>query len=271
LIDQLELWRSANVIVGLAGDWHGNGKWAQARIASLGDRGIAAVLHVGDFGIWPGSSGKKYLRRIEAVCSRYGVTIYVTAGNHEDWSRLLTTAPEQRNDIGALLWLTDHVAVFPRDPAGHRFRMGGRSFLSLGGAPSVDYEFRTQGVDWWPGEMVPDRTVRNVAAGGYADIMLTHDAPEAPWQTPAVASICSTNPLGWSTDALAYAAVGRQRLTTAFVGVQPRLLVHGHYHVFDEAILDLPDREHRCRIISLASDESPGNVVLLDLDTLEQM
>lgn len=259
------------MIVGLAGDWHGNRGWARARVQDVAERGVDTLLHVGDFGIWPGSSGKRYLLGVESFCARYGVTIYVTAGNHEYWPGLLAAQPQQRDDLGHLLWLSDHIAVFPRDPAGHRLEMGGRSFVSLGGAPSIDFEYRTRGHDWWPEEMLPRETAERVAADGYADVMLSHDAPDYPWQTTKVSQICATNPLGWSRDALAYAAVGRHRLTTAFLGVQPRLLVHGHFHVADEAVVDLPARDHGCRVISLDCDERPGNVALLDLDTLERI
>ena len=257
-------------VVALAGDWHGNFPWARARLMSLGERGVRTVFHTGDFGIWPGPLGKKYIRGLEKFCARCGITVYVTAGNHEDWPRLLAKRPEQRNDLGSLLWLADHVAVFPRDPAGHRFEMGGRTFLSLGGAPSVDFEDRSRGRDWWPEEMIPRETAERVSADGYADVMLTHDAPDHPWQTPRVAHVCATNPLGWSRDALAYAAVGRHRLITVFLGVQPRVLAHGHYHLGDEALVDLPDRDHGCRVFSLACDGMADNMALLDLRTLER-
>lgn len=255
-------------LVGLAGDWHGNRAWAAARILSLADRGVDTLLHVGDFGVWPGSGGVRYLEGVEATCRRYGVTIYVTAGNHEDWPRLLASPLEQRDDLGDLIWLSDHVAVFPRDPAGHRFEIGGRSFLSLGGAPSLDFEWRIPGETWWPEEMLSRETVERVVADGPADVMIAHDAPGHPWQTPRVASICATNPLGWSSTALSYAAVGRNRITQAFLGVRPRVFVHGHYHVADEAAVDVPGRAEGCQVVSLASDGFAGNTALLDTETL---
>ncbi len=110
-----------------------------------------------------------------------------------------------------------------------------------------------------------------MAADGYADIMLTHDSPDAPFQTPRVASICSSNPGGWSRSGRAYAAVGRSRLTTAFLGVQPRLLVHGHYHEADETVVALPDGDHDCHILSLGTGGQVGNVALVDLETLQPL
>ncbi len=42
------------VRVVFAGDWHGNLLWATSRIQSIGSSGVKTILHVGDFGIWPG-------------------------------------------------------------------------------------------------------------------------------------------------------------------------------------------------------------------------
>lgn len=255
--------------VAMAGDWHGSWKHAGPALADIGERGITTVLHAGDFGIWPGPSGRAFLDHVTGRATRYGLTIYVTPGNHEDWSRLLSIEPEQRDELGALLWVSDRVAVFPRDPGGHRFTLAGRAVVSLGGAPSIDFNTRTRGKDWWTEEMIPAETAERVAADGYADIMLTHDSPDAPFQTPRVASICSSNPGGWNRVGRAYAADGRSRLTTAFLGVQPRLLVHGHHHEADEAVVALPDRDHDCRILSLGTGGQVGNVALVDLKTLQ--
>jgi Icc-related predicted phosphoesterase len=225
---------------------------------------VRSLFHLGDFGIWPGTSGRKYLDGVENSCRRYGVTIYVTPGNHEDWSRIVGMVPEQRDDFGHLLWLTDHIAVLPR---GHRFKLGGRTFVSLGGAPSVDFESRTWGADWWPEEVIT-KDVAKVVEGGYADVMLAHDSPDHPWQSPRVAQMCTSNPQGWSRTALSYAAVGRNRLTQAFLGVQPCLFVHGHYHLADDVVVDLADREHDCRIVALDMDGTDGNIALFDPETL---
>ena len=68
----------------------------------------------------------------------------------------------------------------------------------------------------------------------------------------------------WSDDALIYAEQGSRGITAAWEAVNPVLLVHALLHVGDEATL--PSGQ---RIISLAQETSPGNVLLLDLRTLE--
>jgi hypothetical protein len=233
---------------------------------SFGMRGIRTLMHVGDFGVWPGVGGRAYVRTIEKACSRFGVTIFVTPGNHEDYDQIDALAHEDRgHDIAAVQWMSDHIALLPR---GHRWTWNDRTFVSLGGAPSVDFEDRVPGREWWAAEMIALGDVERTVDGGYADVMLAHDGPDRPWQTRAVQSICATNPQGWSDTALAYAAIGRRRMTQAFLGVKPRLFVHGHYHVFDEAEVALPECNHTCHIVSLNCDGGNGNVSLLNLKDL---
>lgn len=161
--------------------------------------------------------------------------------------------------------LTPNIVVLPR---GYRFELEGRSFVSLGGAPSVDLANRTQGKNWWPEEMITPEAVEAVIAGGYADVMLAHDAALAPYQLDQVAHVRAHNDWGWPDRALAYARVRAERMHDAFLGVAPRLFAHGHYHVAGEATFALPGRDYDTRIWSLNFDGADGNVRYLDLGTL---
>ena len=258
-------------VVALAGDWHGNTAWAIARVRDVAERGVSTLLHLGDFGIWPGNSGAKFLRRIEQTCIEHDIALLVTPGNHEDWGRLtkLWENPKRRHPSSGdplPLNLSDHIAVLPR---GYAWAMEGRRFVSLGGAPSVDFPMRTEGSSWWPEEMIQpadvERTIRN---GVGADVMLAHDAPDWPYQTGTVATICATNTLGWSDRGLTWAAVGRERMTDAFTGVMPRLFCHGHYHCSDQTTVQIQGADHETRIWSLDCDATAGNLRFMDLETL---
>jgi len=258
-------------VVALAGDSHGNYPWARDRIREVAERGVDTMLHLGDFGIWPGNNGRAYLIRVENACAEHGMRILVTPGNHEDWGRLtaLWENPKQRDATGAMLPidLTPHITVLPR---GHRFEIDGRSFVSLGGAPSVDMDNRTERVDWWPEERITAEDVERTVAGGYADVMLSHDSPDRPYQTAAVEHVVhGDSGWSWSDQALAHAAAGRERMTEAFLGVKPRLFAHGHYHVRDEASVQIPGADHETRIWSLHADGRAGNLRFLDLETLD--
>jgi Icc-related predicted phosphoesterase len=256
------------VRVVFAGDWHGNLLWATSRIQSIGSSGVKTILHVGDFGIWPGASGKRYLQGVENTCERHDVDILITPGNHEDWGRLTTLwANPKRRDSKTRralpVYLSDHVQVLPR---GHRFTIDETTFLSFGGAASVDKHLRTEGVDWWSEEMPSEADVETAIAGGRVDVLVTHDSPEREWCVPAVRDTLARNPLGWPQDSLTWAAVSRARVNRVFEAVRPRLLVHGHHHVWGERIAQLPDAGHETRVVSLGSDGEVGNVWRLNLD-----
>lgn len=255
-------------IVGVLGDVHGDTGWAMSRVAEAGRVGVRVLLQVGDLGVWGGRSGAKFLRKLEAACQRHDVLLASVLGNHEDHARIgALVARSKRDDEGGCgpLPLSEHVVALPR---GHRWSMGGRTFVALGGAPSVDYLYRTENVDWWPQECISADEADAVAAAGPADVMLTHDSPDQPFMSPPVAQIVMTNPMGWPKPALAYAARGRERLTRAFLGVRPTLLVHGHYHVAGEATVGYGGGAGSVQVVSLANNGQAGSLRVIDLATL---
>jgi hypothetical protein len=56
----------------------------------------------------------------------------------------------------------------------------------------------------------------------------------------------------------------------AFLGVAPKLFVHGHYHVVGEAMVTLTGCDYDTRIWSLNCDGVDGNVRYLDLSMLDE-
>lgn len=252
--------------VALAGDWHGNTRWACHVIRALAGHSDV-VLQLGDFGIWPGREGRLYVDAIEQVAAASGITIYVTPGNHEDYDQIdaLPVADD------GLQWLRPHIALFPR---GYRFRLGAWTGVSLGGAPSVDYHDRIPQQSWWEQEMLTGADVDHVVRSGPADLMVAHDAPER--STERVSRTVQTNPMRWPDDALLYAAEGRDLITRAADAVQPLVYAHGHYHVFDDSgplssprflSLDLDGTDTNVRLIDLCGPPDPA-VRVTALDTL---
>ena len=244
-------------VVGLSGDWEANAAWARHAIARLAEHDVTTVFHLGDLTGEPGPYGRQFVSELDGACRHHRVTIYLTPGNHEDYPRL-NALPA---DDAGLAWLTDHIAVMPR---GHRWAIAGKTFVSLGGAPSVDYPRRIPGKTWFPDEAISNDDVQRVAAGGHADIMLTHDAP-APGTSAVERIIAGAHGWTWTQKGLDYAAAGRTHLTRAFQAVRPRLLVHGHYHVHDETVMHLDGWAHPCQVLSLNGPHQHGNLALLDL------
>lgn len=240
-----------DTVVALAGDWHFNTAWAVNTIRHLADRGIRTLYQLGDFGLWPGQ--ESFLTDLQAVLETCDITLVVTPGNHENWalidSELARThgAPFNPSDCSNI-WLL---------PKGWRFTHANRTFLSLGGAPSVDREERAgEYIDWWPTEIITEEDVTRIVADGAADIMLTHDAPHGAAEKVEEIALrrAEEHPM-WRT----YMQHGRFLLDQVYVGVRPKLLAHGHYHVagVSENAIGM--------MVSLNRDEQTHATVLLDL------
>lgn len=248
------------MIVALLGDVEGDTDWTVARLDEVGRRGdVRWVLQLGDLRY----GTRLDLAAVEKACARHGLQMLCAGGNHEHWERLAAVLADDARPLA----VSEHVVFLPR---GHRWSLGGRAFVALGGAPSVNRHLLTEGVDWWPTEVVRPRDVEVTLAGGYADVMLTHDSPAPPWCTDPVARVIRENPHGWPAESLAYAMEGLDLLTRAVLGVRPRLLAHGHFHVAGETAVRLPGADHDTTVWSLAANGEAGNLRLLDLTTLRE-
>lgn len=237
--------------VTVAGDWHGN---VRATVGTLPEIDTKTVLHVGDFGLYPDSDLQNLLEVLDEA--EHIGRVLVTPGNHEDWVSLTELFAEHP---GKALRISGKVWVLPR---GFRFTLGERSVVSLGGAPSIDFEWRVSGDPHWSElEALTDADVDAAIAGGPADIMIAHDGVDG----SGVLEIehILAHPVGWSARALDYAREGRERLTRAWNGIKPLLLLHGHYHVRGSGV----GADGR-RVEALHQEGRRGNLVTLDPATL---
>ena len=245
--------------IALAGDWHGNVDWVQRAIPLLHRFApdVTQILHVGDFGYWPGRERKGFLAAVDYWAKTAGITsILVTPGNHEHWDRLNTLFAASPNEP---VPISDVVTMLPR---GYRFTLSGRTFMSFGGAASVDFEYRIPGDSWFKTEIPTDEDVARAIAAGPVDVLITHETVDG--GTRASQRALDSNPLNWSTEALDYSALSRGRVTRVWDALRPKLLVHGHMHAPD--FITLPDGR---RVISLGCDRQERNMAILDLRTLE--
>lgn len=211
----------------VAGDWHGDTGWALHCLDAADKAGITTIFHLGDFGIWPGQDGAKFIQKVQNRASRNGQRLFVTPGNHEDYSRIDATEV----DKDGWQWYRDNVILIPR---GHRWEFGGRSFVSLGGANSIDFEGRTENIDWWAGERITYGDEIRTREGGHADIMLAHEAPTGcqPLDT-------HRSPGYWGEEELAYAEQSSASMRSVVDVVKPKLFFHGHYHNYSDKMFEL--------------------------------
>lgn len=205
--------------------------------------GAADVVSVGDYGFWPGSSGKQFLDVCDQMAARRGLRLVVAPGNHEDAS-MLAAAPI--GDDG-LIVVRPQVLAAPR---GHTLRLGRFAWRFLGGAASIDGPgglppqtrgpldreqlvrdpiggdvVRPAGFDlggWWPGERITQDDVDATVAAGPADVLVTHDAPtELDVRSAHKTTDRFDWPLGWRQ---------REMVSEARVAVGPAVSLCGHWH-----------------------------------------
>jgi hypothetical protein len=140
------------------------------------------------------------------------------------------------------------------------------SFGALGGAFSIDHYARTNGLDWWAGLEETQQDDLDLLGDAPLDVLVTHDAPFG--AEPAHGSEIG------SIDEMR-ASRTRRLLADAVAATQPRLVLHGHWHLRNKVNLmfDEPrDPQRRWATVhGLASDieDSAQSWATLDLATLK--
>jgi Calcineurin-like phosphoesterase len=244
--------------IGVAGDWHGNTAWATRAVrkmaALLPADGPRVIVHLGDFGIWPGSSGREYLSRLDAELAAARAELSFVDGNHEDFTRLarLQPGPDGRAQVTERIWYL---------PRGHRWRWHGRDWLALGGAVSLDRAGRTEGADWWPEEEITRLQAVSVMQAGPADVMVTHECPAG------IEHVFPPAPSWWSPADLRRSDAHRSLLREVVLAVRPHWLMHGHLHLGYQRRVDLGGGPIEVTGLDCDGADS-GNWAILDVTSM---
>ena len=74
--------------------------------ALLPQDGRRVIVHLGDFGIWPGADGRDYLSALDAALAAAGAELWFVDGNHEDFTQLarLRPGPDGREQVTGRIW-----------------------------------------------------------------------------------------------------------------------------------------------------------------------
>lgn len=244
----------------VAGDWHMNTAWAIARLQSAAAHGVELIVHLGDFGYWPGSpAGQHYLEAVQNAAARGGLHVAWIDGNHEQFSVLEFV--DQKAE-GGLATLPGHPNIH-HIPRATRWVWDGLRFGGLGGATSVDVKLRFPQVDWFPDESLTDADVAAWQAGGPVDVVFCHDRP-AGVVTPGVTR--ASGAALWGEDAMDDAEWHAQRLAEALMPTRPRLVFHGHLHTRYTAVWEYEGGS--ARVEGLDCDGTPGNTLIITVDEM---
>jgi hypothetical protein len=243
----------------VAGDWHGNREWALSVIKRapqlLPGEQTRLIVHLGDFGIWPGIEGRRYLDSVSAVLEMVNAQLWFVDGNHEDHTQLAQAAYSAVPD--------GRVAIRPNVhhlPRGYRWEWQGHTWLACGGGVSLDKAGRAEGIDWWPAEEITSGQEAALVAGGHAEVMVCHDCPSC------VDHSFPRPPSWWAPADLARNDAHRERLQRIVDAVRPSHLMHGHLHRAYQRTCDFGYGP--VQVTGLASDGSLRNFAVLDVESM---
>ena len=135
------------------------------------------LIICGDVGIvWERDSGED--RFWQNWLNDKNCTIVFCDGNHENFD-LLYGYPIVEWNGGKVHQIKDSVFHLMR---GEVYTIEGKTFFVLGGAMSLDKEYRTEGKNWWSQETPSPKELNNAfdnleKCGWKVDYVITHDAP----------------------------------------------------------------------------------------------
>ena len=273
------------------GDSHGNLPFIQQAL-QLAHKHDCQVVHVvGDFGVWTHvPAGVRFIDETDRMAGELGITVTFTDGNHENFDHLfaLPIDDDGWRRLRPNLW---------HAPRGHIWRWGRINLMSMGGAHSID---GPGGPHWWTqgrGPLDKDETVNVRDENGFMETIVVSKGKDLggwwPEETITDDDVerAITNMVEWASELNPYPEIdvlfahdaptsislpfnsypagdeNRARLQQVYEIAQPQLLVHGHFHMFQQ----FNDIRHNCLAVCLAHDASKkgGQYMFIDTDPFE--
>lgn len=166
------------------------------------------ILQCGDFGFWPGFVDFTSIKNYDTV-------IYACDGNHEnhEYLKTLEKYPLKNSEVKRnVFYMKRGVVVELHD---------GRRVLFMGGAASVDRQWRTPGFDWFVEETIKESDLDDLPQGPI-DIVISHTAPTEfgnyHYRDPDDPTFLNDS--------------SRVALQLILEQYKPSLWFHGHYHKY---------------------------------------
>ncbi len=203
----------------IVGDIHG--RWDKLNTL-INKKKPDIVLSTGDFGWWPkmvvrGNYGYEKGWELEGIKPQ-GSKVYWCDGNHEDHWNIEQFTPD--NPIYPVK-LYDGVFYMPR---GTILELpDGRNVLFIGGGDSVDKDYRTLGIDWFPEEIPNYNEIDHALSHDKKiDIVISHTCPEEWTPRPTILTVDKDKD------------PTRKMLSSILDKYRPELWYHGHWHVYKD-------------------------------------
>lgn len=238
--------------VGIFGDWHSNTDYALKLLNRIDKKTEVpdVFMHLGDFNFFPDNRGQKFLNVINSQLDILGRELFVLDGNHEDFDYIKTF--KNSDKYPGFKEVREHIFYIPR---GLGWTWGGKKFVAVGGAWSVDYAYRKLGESWFLEENITDSDVENALKNKKADYFFSHDS---------IVSLPYDAYFGGARDFRTEAANydNREKLQKIVSALKPKYAFHGHHHVFN-----VENFRNQTVSVGVNKDNSPfgENYVILNI------
>jgi predicted phosphodiesterase len=183
--------------------------------------GADAIVQAGDFGF---TFNHNFMRHIRHALEETGLELFFVDGNHDEHPQLFNRWKLDSQGFGVPRYVGKEENRIHYIPRGHRWLWNGKVFMGLGGAVSVDRQYRVQGQSWWSEETITVPQAEYACRHGRVDVLVCHD-------------ICASAELpnlrkssGWPEDVLAASKQHREIIQEVVNATEPKLFVHGHFH-----------------------------------------
>lgn len=212
----------------VAGDIHGDYTQSRSLFENAYAEKADAIVQLGDMGYWTHTTnGKYFLHTLKELHKFFNIPFYFIDGNHEYHPGLIEAIRSNERTAENFIVIKKGIFYIPR---GTNWTWDDVGFYGVGGAVSVDQYWRHVGTSWWPQEQIFDKDLPELEASAKpAPIWFSHDVPNE----VDIERIINPNPdapLFWPTELIAKSNLHRGRLSRLFNIVQPKIVLHGHYH-----------------------------------------
>ncbi|WP_312977288.1 metallophosphoesterase [Corynebacterium sp.] len=250
-------------LIAFIGDIHRTDIALETTVALALESGATTIIQCGDYWLYgdqappqpPGhpDMAQKAQAAIEQACppgiNLADIDVRFIDGNHDNFDLLNPDTPHP-------VRISDNVTYMPR---GSRARLAGVELLFLGGASSIDKHWRTEGLNWWPGEIITEAQADRAIAAATdpdqppVDILVTHETTTEAFTALARGSEHAQDKAGEPAG-----EINRAHLTRVRDAASPRVHVHGHHHTrFAAPVAGVLD-------VGLNKETRDGSVAILD-------
>lgn len=205
----------------IIGDTHGSMMAVKHIVEVASSLGISHLIQLGDFGYLREIKGVvgDHLSAVNYMLKEADLHLDFIAGNHDNYA--LYERYAAFHDDEAPTKLLSNITWLPR---GWVWEQDSVKFMALGGAASVYKRGAPSGTTWWTQERITSHNVETAINNGPVDVMLTHDCPVV---TPELRVAFMK---GVPPEEQYDADQNRNQLLRVVKGVNPRMVIHGHYH-----------------------------------------